>query len=74
MQLRGCSSWCSPGVRLNEARLPGAAPVLGIARFSADPDNRLARFAVAVRGNVTGQEIGLLLIARLLEVARVENV
>ena len=51
------------------AQLPGAAQVLGIARFSADPDNRLAMFAVAMRGDVAGHEIGPLLIARLLEVA-----
>ena len=52
------------------AQLPDAAQVLGIARFSADPDNRLARVAVALRSDVSGQKIGPLLITRLLEIAR----
>jgi acetyltransferase len=56
------------------AQLPGAAQVLGIARFSADPDNRLARFAVALRSDVSEQEIGPQLIARLIEIARVRGV
>ena len=67
------------GVRLSQidydrqmtliAQLPDAAQVLGIARFSADPDNRLARFAVALRSHVSRQEIGPRLLARLIQIA-----
>jgi hypothetical protein len=36
---------------LDARLLSGAPAMLGIARFSADPDIRLARFAVAVRND-----------------------
>ena len=72
------------GVRLSQidydrqmtliAQLPGVPQMLGIARFSADPDNRLARLAVAVRRDVTAKEIGPLLITHLLAVARVRGI
>ena len=48
------------------ARLPDSARVFGIARLSADPDNRLARFAVAVSSDLRARPIGPLLIASLL--------
>jgi acetyltransferase len=56
------------------AQLPDAAQALGIARFSADPDNRLARFAVALRSHVSRQEIGPRLIARLIEIAHARGI
>ena len=56
------------------AQLPDAAQVLGIARFSADPDNRLARFAVALRCDISGQEIGPRLIARLIDIAHARGI
>ena len=72
------------GVRLSQidydrqmtliAQLPGTSWLVGIARFSADPDNRFARFAVAVRNDVRIKEVEPLLIARLLEVARARGI
>jgi acetyltransferase len=43
---------------------------LGVARFSADPDNRRAEYAVEVRGDWKGRGLGYLLMTRLIEVAR----
>jgi acetyltransferase len=44
--------------------------VLGIARFSADPDRQKAEFAIAVRTDWHGRGVGYLLMTRLIEVAR----
>jgi acetyltransferase len=43
---------------------------LGVARYAADPDNRRAEFAVAVRSDWKGRGLGYLLMTRLIEVAR----
>src|SRR5712671_1193993 len=43
---------------------------LGVARYSADPDQRSAEFAVAVRSDWHGRGVGQLLMARLIEVAQ----
>jgi len=43
----------------------GAEEVLCVARFSADPDNRAAEFAIAVRTDWKGYGLGHLLMARL---------
>ena len=56
------------------AQAPGLGPVLGVARFSADPDNRLARFAVAVRSDAMGRGIGPLLSVRLLEIGKARGI
>ncbi len=48
--------------------------VLGVARFSADPDNRLARFSVAVRSDGLERGIGPLLTARLLEIGKARGI
>jgi acetyltransferase len=48
----------------------GAEEVLGVARFSADPDNRAAEFAIAVRSDWKGHGLGHLLMARLTQLAR----
>jgi acetyltransferase len=48
----------------------GAEEVLGVARFSAEPDNRTAEFAIAVRSDWKGHGLGHLLMARLIERAR----
>ena len=48
----------------------GAEEVLGVARFSADPDNRAAEFAIAVRTDWKGHGLGHLLMARLTQLAR----
>jgi acetyltransferase len=43
---------------------------LGEARFAADPDNRRAEFAVAVRSDMKRRGLAQLLMTRLIEVAR----
>jgi acetyltransferase len=43
---------------------------LGVARFAADPDNRSAEYAVAVRSDWKGRGLGYLLMTRLIEIAR----
>ena len=49
---------------------PGnGAEALGVARFAADPDNRRAEYAVAVRSDRQGRGLGYLLMMRLIEVA-----
>jgi acetyltransferase len=47
---------------------------LGVARFSADPDNCAAEYAIAVRSDWKGRGLGHLLMARLIEVARHQGV
>ena len=42
----------------------------GVARFSADPDNTTAEFAVTVRTDLKGRGLGTLLMQRLLDYAR----
>jgi acetyltransferase len=44
--------------------------VLGVARFSADPDNRAAEFAIAVRSDWKGHGLGHLLTTRMIQLAR----
>jgi len=48
----------------------GAEEVLGVARFSAGPDNRAAEFAIAVRSDWKGHGLGHLLMARPIQQAR----
>jgi acetyltransferase len=48
----------------------GAEEVLGVARFSADPDKRSAEFALAVRTDWKGHGLGHLLMVRLTRLAR----
>ena len=48
----------------------GAEEVLGVARFSADPDNRAAEFAIAVRTDWKRHGLGHLLMVRLTQLAR----
>ena len=45
-------------------------PALGVARFSADPDNTRAEYAIGVRTDWKGRGLGYLLMTRLIEVAR----
>ena len=44
--------------------------ILGVARFSADPDNQSAEFAVTVRSDWKGRGVGGALMTRLIDVAR----
>ena len=50
------------------AEYDGAA--LGVAHFFADPDNRRAEYAIAVRSDWQGRGIGFLLMSRIVEIAR----
>jgi acetyltransferase len=43
---------------------------LGVAHFFADPDNRRAEYAIAVRSDWQGRGVGHLLMCRLIEIAR----
>ena len=52
------------------ALLAGEKTALGVARYSADPDNQAAEFAVAVRSDWKGRGLGHLLMTRLIAVAR----
>jgi len=45
-------------------------PALGVARFSADPDNNRAEYAIGVRSDWKGRGLGYLLMNRLIGVAR----
>ncbi len=48
---------------------PGST-VLGVARYSADPDGQRAEFAISVRSDFQRRGLGSLLMTRLIEVAR----
>jgi acetyltransferase len=52
------------------ASAEGAEEVLGVARFSADPDYHAAEFAIAVRSDWKGHGLGHLLMVRLIQLAR----
>jgi acetyltransferase len=47
---------------------------LGVVRFAADPDNRRAEYAIALRSDWKGRGLGYLLMTRLIEVARERGV
>jgi acetyltransferase len=49
---------------------PGAAELYAVARFSTDPDQQKAEFAITVRDDVTGRGLGDLLMRRLIDYAR----
>jgi acetyltransferase len=49
---------------------PGAAELYAVARFSTDPDQEKAEFALTVRDDVTGKGFGPLLMRRLIDYAR----
>jgi acetyltransferase len=44
--------------------------IWGVARFTADPDNIRAEYAVTVRTDMKGRGLGYLLMTRLIEVAK----
>jgi len=52
------------------AQLAGKETALGVARYSADPDNQAAEFAIAVRSDWKGRGLGRLMMTRLIAVAR----
>src|SRR5207302_9857951 len=47
-----------------------AEEALGVTRLCADPDKRVAEFAIAVRSDWKGQGLGHLLMTRMIEAAR----
>jgi acetyltransferase len=47
---------------------------LGIARFSADPNNQRCEFAVALRSDWKGRGLGYLLMTRLINVAKARGI
>ena len=49
---------------------PGAAELYAVARFSTDPDQQKAEFAIGVRDDVAGRGLGTLLMRRLIDYAR----
>jgi acetyltransferase len=51
-----------------------AGAVLGVARYSADPDRLSAEYAIAVRSDWKGRGVGYLLMTRLIDVARRQGV
>ena len=52
----------------------GDEEVLGVARFSADPDKRAAEFAIAVRTDWKGHGLGHLLMVRIIQQARLHGI
>jgi acetyltransferase len=49
---------------------PGVAELYAVARFSADPDNEKAEFALTVRDDMTGMGLGTRLLRRLIDYAQ----
>jgi acetyltransferase len=49
---------------------PGTAELYAVVRFSADPDQEKAEFALTVRDDATGRGFGPLLMRRLIDYAR----
>ena len=56
------------------ARLAANGAALGVARFSADPDNRRAEFAVALRSDWKSRGLGHLLMTRIIDIARARGI
>ncbi|HZB93706.1 MAG TPA: bifunctional acetate--CoA ligase family protein/GNAT family N-acetyltransferase [Stellaceae bacterium] len=52
------------------ARRAEDGATLGVARFAADPDNRRAEFAIALRSDWKGRGLGHLLMTRIIDIAR----
>jgi acetyltransferase len=52
----------------------GDAPIRGVVRIAADPDNERAEFAVAVEQAFTGRGLGRLLMERIIAYARARGI
>jgi acetyltransferase len=50
--------------------IPGKSEIYGVAQINADPDNERAEYAIIVRHDMTGMGLGLLLMRRLIDLAR----
>ena len=55
---------------LAEDGKPGEAPIGGVARLVADPDNERAEYAIIVGRELTGQGLGQLMMERLIAYAK----
>jgi len=55
---------------LTEAGIPGKTEIYGVVRITADPDSETAEFAIVVRGEMTGQGIGVYMLKRIIAYAR----
>jgi acetyltransferase len=56
------------------ARLAEGGTALGVARFSADPNNQRCEFAVALRSDWKGRGLGYRLMTRLMDVAKARGI
>ena len=56
------------------ARLAASGTALGVARFSADPNNQRCEFAVALRSDWKGRGLGHRLMTRLIDVAKARGI
>jgi acetyltransferase len=56
------------------ARLAASGTALGVARFSADPNNQRCEFAVALRSDWKGRGLGFRLMTRLIAVAKARGI
>ena len=55
---------------LTDPGVPGRTEIYGVVRIIADSDNERAEYAIIVRGDLTGQGLGRLLMQRILDHAR----
>ncbi|HEY5598783.1 MAG TPA: GNAT family N-acetyltransferase, partial [Kiloniellales bacterium] len=55
---------------LTDPGVPGKTEIYGVVRIFADPNNEQAEYAIIVRGDLTGQGLGRLLMQRILDHAR----
>ena len=56
------------------ARLADSGTALGVARFSADPNNQRCEFAIALRSDWKGRGLGYRLMMRLMDVAKARGI
>jgi acetyltransferase len=56
------------------ARFAASGTALGVARFSADPNNQRCEFAVALRSDWKGRGLGHRLMTRLMDVAKARGI
>lgn len=59
---------------LTDHRKPGDAEINGVVRFAASPDNEMAEFALLVRHAYARQGLGLQMLQRLTQYARLRGV
>ncbi len=55
---------------LTDPGIPGTTDLYGVVSITTDPDNVEAEYALLVRGDMTGQGLGILLMRRIIDYAR----